>query len=151
MVLWVGFWFQPTLSRVHLSMELDQLLRVTRAQSRCFWCQIIFTFFWSVSCVEGWMHSRYMSSKRWSLVLWMYPSCFLWLPLRKLGGISRCVGSEWAVGWVSEYVRHGWLRVGMKQVGGCRFLSVFACICAWSDNKACGILGKVGGWAAFPE
>lgn len=41
-----------------LGLKFDQLLRVICAKAGCFWCQIIFTFYWSVSCVEGWMQSR---------------------------------------------------------------------------------------------
>lgn len=54
-------------------------------------------------------------------------------------------------GWVSEYVQYGWLRAGMRWAGWYTFLWFFACVCAWSECKACGFWEKSGGWVAFPK
>lgn len=98
-----------------LGLERDQLLQVTCAQSRCFWCQIIFAFFgpFHVLKAECSRDRMYVLKKgnhyRPSLVLWMYPSCFSWLNqpswnLKKLGGISGCVGlNEWVAGFLNMY------------------------------------------------
>lgn len=54
--------------------------------------------------------------------------------------------NEW-VAWLGSYVWYGWLRAGMRQVGGRRFL----CVCTPVHMKHVGFSGTVGVWAAFPK
>lgn len=39
----------------------------------------------------------------------------------------------------------------MRWAGWYTFLWFFACVCAWSECKACGFWEKSGGWVAFPK